>query len=185
MIDNMPVVSDSDDTSNLEYDENEQMQIDESDDEGSEFEVDSDTEDEETKRPAGHRLALMNAELEFEFEIPSDSMSASSEEIPLASSSKSKSKGKAGPKATKKVAPIPEVLKKLMTMSELRTAQKETRRALLLARRANKEAELALSTKLGRRLTHASLLLQLIFTFNYNYFLSGRENQPCVAEESS
>lgn len=159
MIDNTPVVSDSDDTSDLEYDENGRMKIDESDDDGSEFEVDSDTEDEETMRPAGRRLALMNAEVEFEFEIPLDSMSvqsASSEEIPLASSSKSKSKGKAGLKATKKVAPIPEVLKKTMTMSELRSAQKETRRALLLARRANKEAELALSTKLDRRLTHAS-----------------------------
>jgi hypothetical protein len=169
VIDNTPVVSDADDAPDLEYDENEQMEIDESDDDGSEFEVDSDTEDEETMRPPGRQLALMNTELKFEFEIPSDSMSvqsASSEEKPLASSSKSKSKGNAGPKATKKVAPIPEVLKKIMTMSELRAAQKGTRRALLLARRANKEAELALSTKLGRRLTHASLLPQLIFIFN-------------------
>jgi hypothetical protein len=165
------------------------MKIDESDDDGSEFEVDSDTEDEETMRP-GRRLAPMNAEVEFEFEIPSDSMSvpsASSEEIPLASSSKTKSKGKAGPnlKATKKVAPLPEALKNIMTMSELRATQKETRKALLLARRANKEAEIALSTKLGRRLTHASLLPQLFLSLTYNYSLSGRENQPCVAEESS
>ena len=145
------------------------MEIDESDDDGSEFEVDSDTEDEEIMRPPGHQLALMSAELEFEFEIPLDSMSvrsASSEERPLASSSKSKSKDKAGSKATKKVAPIPEVLKNIMTMSELRAAQKEARKALLLARRANKEAEIALSTKLSRRLTHASLLSQLIFIFN-------------------
>lgn len=168
MIDNTPVVSDTDDSSDLEYDENVQMQIDESDDDGSEFEVDSDTEDEETMRPAGRRLALMNAEVDFEFEIPSDSMSvqsASYEEMPLASSSKSKNKGKAGSKATKKVAPTPEALKNIMTMSELRATQKETRKALLLARRANKEAEMALSTKLGRRLTHASLLSQLIFIF--------------------
>jgi hypothetical protein len=167
VIDNTPVVSDSDDTSDLEYDENEQMQIDESDDDGSEFEVDSGTEDEETMRPAGRRLALKNAEVEFEFEILSDSMSihsASSEEIPLASSSKSKSKARH--KATKKVAPIPEVLKNIMTMSKVRVVQKETRKALLLARRANKKAELALSAKLGRRLTHASLLPQLIFIFN-------------------
>ena len=176
MIDNTPVVSDADDASDLEYDENEQMQIDESDDDGSEFEVDTDTEDEETTRPAGRQLALMNAEVEFELEIPSDSMSvqsASSEEKPLASSSKSKrskSKGKAGPKATKKVAPISEVLKNIMTMSELRAAQKETRKALLLARRANKEAEIALSTKLGRRLTHASLLPPLIFNFNLQLY---------------
>jgi hypothetical protein len=168
VIDNTPVVSDAEDASDLEYDENEQMQIDdESDDDGSEFEVDSDTEDEkETMRPAGRRLTLMNAEVEFGFEIPSDSLSdqsASSEEKPLASSSKSKGKGKAGPRSTKKVAPISEVLKKIMTMSELRAAQKEARKALLLARRANKEAEMALSAKLGRRLTHASLLRQLIF----------------------
>ena len=169
MFDNTPVVSDADDASDLEYDENQHMQIDESDDDGSEFEVDSDTEDEETIRPAGRRLALTNAEVEFEFEIPSDSMSvqsASSEEKPLASSSKRKGKGKAGPKATKKATPISEVLKNVMTMSELRAAQKETRKTLLLARRANKEAEMALSTKLGRRLTHASLLLQ--FKLNSN-----------------
>jgi hypothetical protein len=164
VIDNTPVVSDA---SDLEYDENEPMQIDESDDDdGSEFEVDSNTEDEETMRPAGRRLALMNAEVEFEFEALSDSsvQSASSEEIPLASSSRSKSKSKAGPKATKKVAPIPEVLKNVMTMSELRATQKEKRKALLLARRANKKAEMALSMKLGRGLTHASFLPHLIFT---------------------
>ena len=168
MIDNTPVVSDAEDVSDLE-DENEQMQIDESDDDGSEFEVDSETEDEEAMQPAGRQLALMNEEVELGFEIPSDSLSdqsASSEERPLASFSKSKSKGKAGPRATKKVAPISEVLKKIMTMSELRAAQKKTRKALLLARRANKEAEVALSTKLGRRLTHASLLPQLIFISN-------------------
>ena len=164
MIDNTPVVSDADDASDLEYDENEQMQIDESDDDGSEFEIDSDTEDEETMQPAGRRLALMNAEVEFEFEIPSDSISvqsASSEEKPLALSSKSKAR----PKATKKVVPIPAVLKNIMTMPELRATQKETRKALLLARRANKESEMALSTKLGRRLTPASLLPQLICIF--------------------
>ena len=171
MIDNTPVVSDAEDASDLEYDENEQMQVDESDDDGSEFEIDFDTEDEETMRPAGRRLALVNEEVEFGFEIPLDSLSdqsASSEEKPLASlsKSKSKSKGKIGPRATKKVAPISEVLKKIMTMSELRAAQKETRKALLLSRRANKEAEIALSTKLGRRLTHASLLPQLIFVSN-------------------
>ena len=161
MIDNTPVVSDAEDASDLEYDENEQMQIDESDDDGSEFEADSDTEDEETMRPAGRRLALMNTEVEFGFEIPSDSLSdqsASSEEKPLASSSKSKSKGKARPKATKKATSFSEELKKIMTMSELRATRKEARKALLSARRANKEAEMALSTKLGRRLTHASLL---------------------------
>lgn len=169
MIDNTPAVSDAEDASDLEYDENEQMQIDESDDDGSEFEVDSDTEAEEIMRPAGSRLALMNAGVEFGFEIPSDSLSdqsASSEEKPLASSSKSKSKGKAGPRATKKVAS--EVLKKkVMTMSELRAAQKEARKALLSARRANKEAEMALITKLGRRLTHASLQPYLILISNF------------------
>lgn len=170
MIDNTPVVSDAEDASDLEYDENEQMQIDESDDEGSEFKVDSDTEDEITMRPAGRRLALMNAEVEFGFEVPSDSMSdqsASSEEKPLASSSKSKIKRKAGPRATKKATPFSEELKKIMKMSELRAAQREARKALLSARRANKEAEMALSMKLSRRLTHASLLPQLIFISNF------------------
>lgn len=167
MIDNTSVVSDAEDASDLEYDENERMQLDESDDDGSEFEVDSATEDEETMRPAGRRLALINAEVEFGFETSWD-QSASSEEEPLASSSKGK--GKAGPRAVKKVIPLSEDSKKIMTMSELRAAQKETRKALLSARRANKKAEMALTTKLGRRLTHASLLLQLIFISNLLLF---------------
>ena len=168
MINNTLIVSDAEDASDLEYDENEQMQIDESDDDGSEFEVDSDTEDEETMRPAGRRLALMNTRVEFGFETPWDSLrdqSASSEEEPLASSSKSK--GKAGPRVTKKVTPLSEDLKKFMTMSELRAAKKEARTALLSARRANKMAEMALMTKLGRKLTHASFLPQLIFISNF------------------
>jgi DNA repair protein RAD16 len=169
VIDNTPVVSDAEDASGLEYDEGKLMQIDESDDDGSEFEVDSDTEDEETMRPAGRRLAIMNEEVEFGFQTPLNSLSdqsASSEEEPLASSSKSK--GKAGPRATKKVTPLSEgSKKKIMTISELRAKQKEARKALLSARRANKEAEMALITKLGRRLTHVSLLPQLIFIFNF------------------
>lgn len=165
----MPVVSDAEDTSELEYDESEQMQIDESDDDGSEFEVDSDS-DEETILP-GRRLALVNAEVEFGFETLWDSLSnqsTSSEEKPLASSSKSK--GKVGPRATKKVTPFSEELKNIKKMSELRKARKEARKALLSARRSNKEAEMALMAKLGRRLTHASLLPQLIFISNLQLF---------------
>jgi hypothetical protein len=164
VIDNTPVVSDAEDASDLEYDENERMQIDESDDDGSEFEIDSDTEDENeiTMRPAGRRLAPMNAKVEFGFEIPSDSLSdhsTSSEEIPLASSSKSKSR------ATKKAVPFSEE-KQIMNMSKLRAAQRGARKALLSARLANKREEMVLRTKLGRRLTHASLLPQLIFISN-------------------
>lgn len=209
MIDNAPDVSDVEGASDLEYDENEQMQTDESDDTGSEFKVDSDTEDEEimvdaairsslqttSERVAGpssrkvaavsaaamrralaaeRRLALMNTEVEFEFETPWDFLSdqsASSEEEPLAASSKSK--GKVAPRATKKATPLSEDLKKIMTMSELRRTQKEARMALSSARRANKKAERALVSKLGRRLTHASLLFQLIFNSIYDHFPSG------------
>jgi hypothetical protein len=155
VIDNTPVVSDAEDASDLEYDENE---IDESDDDGSEFEVDSNTDDEITMRPAGRRLALKNAEVELSSDSLSDH-STSSEERPLALSSKSKSKGKAG----KKTASFSEESKQIMTMSKLRAAQSEARKAFLSARRANKREEMMLRTKLGRRLTHASLLPQFIF----------------------
>ena len=159
MIDNTPVVSDAEDASDLEYDENEPMQIDESDDDGSEFEIDSDTEDEITIRPAGRRLAHINAEVEFGF---SDTLDHStSEEEPLALSSKSK--GKTGTRATKKAAPFSEDLKQIMDMSQLRAAQREARKALLSSRRANKREEMILRAKLGRRLTHASLLPQSNF----------------------
>lgn len=206
MIDNAPVVSDVEGASDLEYHEGETG---ESDDSGSEFKVDSDTEDEEimvdaairsslqtasdrvagpsTRKVAGvssaamrralaaeRRLALMSAEVDCEFETPWDSpsdQSTSSEEEPLAASFKSK--GKAGSRATKKVTPLSEDSKKIMTMSELRTARKEERMALLSARRANKKAERALISKLGRRLTHASLLHPLIFNSIYDYFRSG------------
>lgn len=202
MIDNASVISEAESASDFEYDEDEQTQVDESDDSGSEFEVDSDVEDEEimvdaairsslqtaSERVAGpssrkvaalsaaamrralaaeSRLALSNAEVEFEFETPWDNpsdQSASSEEEPLAASSKSK--GKVAPRATKKVTPLSEDSKKIMTMSELRIAQKEARMALSSARRANKRAERALISKLGRRLTHVSLPPRLIFTFD-------------------
>jgi hypothetical protein len=171
------------------------MQIDESDDSGSEFKVDSDTEDEKimidaaiqsslqvasehvagpsSRKVAGlsaaamrralaveRRLTVMNTEVDFELENSGDYLSdqpTSSEEEPLAASSKGK--GKVEPGATKKVIPLSEDSKKIMTISKLRAAQKEARKALSSARRANKKAENALVSELGRRLTHASCYL--------------------------
>lgn len=123
---------------------------------------------------AERRLAHMNAEIEFEFEAPWDSISNqfSSEEEPLVASS-SKGKGKAASRPTKKIAPLSDASKKFMTMTELHAAQKEVRTAALLARRANKKAERALILKLGRRLTHASSLLRLIFNSNLTAFCPG------------
>jgi len=203
VINTTPAVSDAEDASDLEYDEDEPMEIDESDDSGSEFKIDSDAEDEEimvdaairsslqtapeniagpsSRKVAGlnaaslraavaaeRRLARMNAEIEFEFETPWASQShgfTSSEEEPLATSSKGKGKVVVST-PTKKVTPLSDNSKSIMTMSELRAAQREARSAFLSARRANKKEERALVTKLGRRLTHASSLTQLICNSN-------------------
>jgi DNA repair protein RAD16 len=214
VIDSTPAVSGAEDASDLGYDEDEP--IDESDDSGSEFKVDSDADDEEimvdaairsslqtaSERIAGplsrkaggpsaasmlravaaeRRLARMNAEVEFEFETPWHSLSdesVSSEEEPLAASPKGKGKVVSIP--TKKVSPLSDNSKRTMTMSELRAARKKARSAFWSARRANKKGERALITKLGRKLTHASPLLQLIFNSDYNYLIAS-----CQAEKTT
>ena len=56
-----PAVSDAEDTSDPEHDEDELMEIDESDDSGSEFKVDSDAEDEEIMVEAAIRSSLHSA----------------------------------------------------------------------------------------------------------------------------
>lgn len=58
MIDSTPAISDAEGGSDLERDEDEPMEIDESDDSGSEFELDSDVEDEEIMIDVAIRSSL-------------------------------------------------------------------------------------------------------------------------------
>ncbi|KAF8803919.1 hypothetical protein BYT27DRAFT_7195263 [Phlegmacium glaucopus] len=183
-IDGTPAISDAEGASDFEDDEDESMEIDESDDSGSEFKINSDVEDEEimvdaairsslqtasenivgssSKRVAGLNAASLRAAVAAERRLAR--MNAEFEfETPSASQSDESSSEEEEPLATsskgKGKGVVPKPTKKrskgIMTMSKLRAARKEERSAFLLARRAMKKEERALATKLGRRLTHA------------------------------
>ncbi|KAF8966406.1 SNF2 family N-terminal domain-containing protein [Flammula alnicola] len=103
---------------------------------------------------AERRLSRKNQTIDVDDyqEFDSDDLDSSDEE-PLANSAKGKDRQ--GSKPMKKKVPLSEASKGIMTVAQMRKAQREARSEFLSARNANKKEERRLIKKLGRKLTHA------------------------------
>lgn len=104
---------------------------------------------------AERRLKRRNKAIDVDDYAESDALDASdsSDEEPLMNSSQGKSKTSPKGKTVSAVGPP-----KVMTVAEMKRARRERRQASLAGRNANKIEEKALMKKLGRRLTHVSVL---------------------------